>query len=531
MTLKLCIVKFPSAVAGTISLQPVKVGGTPVIIGREEKCSLVLSDPKRFVSREHCRIVSEGGNLVLWVVSKTNGVQIDNRDVEPGEKHILSLGERIIIGEYELALEEDIDTESTQYIPVVPAPVGLLVPESHSSQKLSSDDPFGFNSPSDNFLLPNDSPSALGGVFAANTDFNSQQSKSSSHAFEPSNPFAELDEPFPDKNNNSNIQQPSSNVFVPSDPFAELDKPFPDSKANSNIQQPSSNLFVPSDPFAELDEPFTDKNNNSRTQESNRHTLVDDNPFAELGISGVPVSDPLEKNDDPHGFNDSWINFKVKPVEIGASSINHVQPINEPFSPKAESEPIAKESKSISNNNEEAITKLLIDALGVDADRIVGVDDKELVQRVGLLLNKSVDLILTLLRLRAEVKDEMGDGRTGLSTDANNPLKISPNVVVALNFLLGKPVPGFMNYNKAIKAAADDIIDHDRSLLTVPQYACQDILQQLSPEKIEEEVEKIGGIGIKIQIQKDAKCWAQYKKTHTACHANLDQVIKKAFSV
>ncbi|MEN9429260.1 MAG: hypothetical protein RJA86_119 [Pseudomonadota bacterium] len=501
MTLKLCIVKFPSAVAGKISLQPVTVGNAPVVIGREEKCSLVLSDPKRFVSREHCRIVHDGGNLVLWVISKTNGVQIDNRDVEPGEKHILSLGERIIIGEYELALEEDIDTESTQYIPVVPAPVGLLVPESHSSQKLSSDDPFGFNSPSDNFLVPNDSPSALGGVFAANTDFNSQQSKSSSHAFEPSNPFAELDEPFPDKNK------------------------------NSNIQQPSSNLFVPSDPFAELDEPFTDKNDNSHTQASNRHTLVDDNPFAELGISGLPVSNPLERNDDPHGFNDSWINFKVKPVEIGASSINHVQPINEPFSQKAESESIAKESNSISNNNEEVITKLLIDALGVDADRIVGVDDKELVQRVGLLLNKSVDLIITLLRLRAEVKDEMGDGRTGLSTDANNPLKISPNVVVALNFLLGKPVLGFMNYNKAINLASDDVIDHNRRLLTVPQYACQHVLQQLSPEKIEEEVEKIGGIGIKIQIQKDAKCWAQYKKTHTACHANLDQVIKKAFSV
>jgi type VI secretion system FHA domain protein len=439
--------------------------------------------------------------LILWVVSKTNGVQIDNRDVEPGEKHILSLGERIIIGEYELALEKEIDTESTQYIPVVPAPVGLLVPESHSSQKLSSDDPFGFNSPSDNFLVPNDSPSALGGVFAANTDFNSQQSKSSSHAFEPSNPFAELDEPFPDKNK------------------------------NSNIQQPSSNLFVPSDPFAELDEPFTDKNDNSHTQASNRHTLVDDNPFAELGISGLPVSNPLERNDDPHGFNDSWINFKVKPVEIGVSSINHVQPINEPFSQKAESESIAKESNSISNNNEEVITKLLIDALGVDADRIVGVDDKELVQRVGLLLNKSVDLIITLLRLRAEVKDEMGDGRTGLSTDANNPLKISPNVVVALNFLLGKPVLGFMNYNKAINLASDDVIDHNRRLLTVPQYACQHVLQQLSPQKIEEEVEKIGGIGIKIQIQKDAKCWAQYKKTHTACHANLDQVIKKAFNV
>ena len=272
MTLKLCIVKFPSAVAGTISLQPVTVGNAPVVIGRDEKCSLVLSDPKRFVSREHCRIVSEGGNLILWVVSKTNGVQIDNRDVEPGEKHILSLGERIIIGEYELALEEDIDTESTQYIPVVPAPVGLLVPESHSSQKLSSDDPFGFNSPSDNFLVPNDSPSALGGVFAANTDFNSQQSKSSSHAFEPSNPFA------------------------------ELDKSSPNQKANSHTQEPSSNLFVPSDPFAELDEPFTDKNDNSHTQASNRHTLVDDNPFAELGISGLPVSNPLERNDDPHGL-------------------------------------------------------------------------------------------------------------------------------------------------------------------------------------------------------------------------------------
>lgn len=485
MARQLRIVKFPSAVAANISLQPITVGEEPLVIGRDEKCNLILPDTNRFVSREHCRIAMDGASLTLWVLSKVNGVQVDNRDVEPGEKHILSVGEKIIIGEYELALEQQADNESTQFIPSKPVKPIFLEPEVKS---VTNDFDFG--------LEPQISPA---NPFAQSVPHHTEEQLSvPSQSFVPDNPFMDLAEPVPSLDNSLGMQSVlNKDVFVPDNPFFALAEP---------VSSISSHAFVPDNPFADLEQ------------------------TADIPQVIPEKIEPTTNADtqDVSGFNDSWVNFKVDAPKLSETSLNHVQPINEAFVVK--NEPITTYSKEL-KSNDETLMALLIKALGVDADRIIGVDDKEFVQRVGVLLNKSIELIVTLLRLRASVKDEMGDIRTLLNPHANNPLKISPNVVVALNFLLGKTELGFMNYASAINAAAEDIINHERSLLTVPQYACQQILSQLSPSEIESEVEKQGGLGIKIQIQKDAKSWNQYKKTYAECHANLDLVIKKAFNL
>ena len=105
------------------------------------------------------------------------------------------------------------------------------------------------------------------------------------------------------------------------------------------------------------------------------------------------------------------------------------------------------------------------------------------------------------------LKQEVGVERTTMNPDVNNPLKFSPNVDVALSYVLGERMPGFMSYDVAIKEAAGDIVSHDSLLLNAGQSACKDLLRQLSPAVIEAEVEQTGGLGAKIPVQKDAKAW------------------------
>jgi type VI secretion system FHA domain protein len=76
-----------------------------LIIGRSDDCGLVLTDPLRLVSRQHAQVVVDGqaarvrclSSRPLWV----NDVQLD-----PDGEQALSLGDRLRIGRFELAVEQ-----------------------------------------------------------------------------------------------------------------------------------------------------------------------------------------------------------------------------------------------------------------------------------------------------------------------------------------------------------------------------------------------------------------------------------------
>lgn len=173
--------------------------------------------------------------------------------------------------------------------------------------------------------------------------------------------------------------------------------------------------------------------------------------------------------------------------------------------------------------------KLLIEALGLDYERFATIDEKELIQRVGFLLSNSLTLIVDLLRLRSATKVEVGTAATTLTVNHNNPLKYSPNSVVALGYLLGKQQIGFMSYQEAVKSTREDLVSYNKDLLNVTQKLGKHILQELSPVIIEKNLDAKGGFSLKIPVQREAKLWTEYKKIHESCGANLDQIIKKVF--
>lgn len=264
----------------------------------------------------------------------------------------------------------------------------------------------------------------------------------------------------------------------------------------------------------------------TKHSESNPFDLMGTNIAEGYEKSTKQSSHELMSEDVVDIFGLSNNNYTAKEVNQKDSSYDHAHPINESINNIL---PIIKEQENSLPSIVSDTKKLLIDALGLDYERFVNIDEKELIQRVGFLLSNSLNLIVDLLRLRSVTKLEVGTAATTLTINHNNPLKYSPNSVVALGYLLGKPQIGFMSYQEAIKATKEDLVSYNKDLLNVTQKLGKHILQELSPVTIESSLESKGGFALKIPVQREAKLWTEYKKLHETCDANLDQIIKKVF--
>lgn len=449
---KLSILKLPTASAAELTQRSLLLNKDYLVIGRSEKCDLVLFDEHRLISREHFSLKKQNTDWILTVLSTVNSVQVGDREVGSNEQHILVEGEHIFLGAYELLFETALDDNKTQFAPIDASkdndPFGSL-PKNNVSPILSDDDPFGFLDKIEPTVSAAPDPLLLSGVVDV---FGLDEVKIAS-----SPTISVLD-----------IGGISANVDT--DPFAFMNG----SSMSDNVLNSEQGAVV--DVFG-LDSTSPDK-----------------------------LSTPII-NDSPSPFE-------------------HIHPINEPIPmPVINNEDTTSVSSLINTDSK----KLLIDALGLDYERFANIDEKELIQRVGFLLSNSMSLIVDLLRLRSVTKVEVGTVATTLAINNNNPLKYSPNSVVALGYLLGKQQIGFMSYQEAVKSTREDLVSYNKDLLNVTQKLGKHILQELSPVTIETNLDAKGGFSLKIPVQREAKLWTEYKKIHESCDANLDQIIKKVF--
>lgn len=435
MSFRLHILKLPTASLAETNKRSLLLNKDLLVVGRSEKCDLVLFDEHRLISREHFTLQRQNEDWVLHVVSTVNSVQINEREVGSSERHLLQEGEHIFVGAYELRFERVVDDSKTQFAPVEVAKNKELSPleEFTISNTVSVEqDPFAdflqdvkkeFNSTPDTF-----SPSDMGGRSGVVDVFG-------------------LDTP--------------SDVLMPS---------------SFDIQEEKTELPI---------------------------------------ISGTV---------DIFGL-DSHSKQKEEPQSAAAVSFEHAHPIHEPMTNLS----ALGFNPNLVLNEGNTTKRLLIEALGLEYERFSTLDEKELIDKIGFLLSSSLGVIVDLLRLRSATKLEVGTVATTLTVNNNNPLKYSPNAVVALGYLLGKPQIGFMSYQDSMKSTRDDLVAYNRDLLNVTQKLGKQILKELSPVTIEADLDSKGGFSAKIPVQREAKLWAEYKKQYESCDVNLDQIIKKVF--
>ena len=74
-------------------------------IGRSVDCTLVLTDPLRLVSRQHAQIIAAGQAARVRCISNKTPLWVNGVQVDPGGERALSVGDRLRIGGFELAVE------------------------------------------------------------------------------------------------------------------------------------------------------------------------------------------------------------------------------------------------------------------------------------------------------------------------------------------------------------------------------------------------------------------------------------------
>jgi len=76
-----------------------------VIIGRSPECDLVLADPLRRVSRQHAQVTALGEDALVRCISGTTPLWVNDTQVAPSDEMVLSVGDCLRIGGFELAVE------------------------------------------------------------------------------------------------------------------------------------------------------------------------------------------------------------------------------------------------------------------------------------------------------------------------------------------------------------------------------------------------------------------------------------------
>jgi FHA domain-containing protein len=113
-----------------------------------------------------------------------------------------------------------------------------------------------------------------------------------------------------------------------------------------------------------------------------------------------------------------------------------------------------------------ALTAALREGLGVPnlpADALVLTP--ALMRLMGRLVHEATRGTVDLLMARAALKREIRAEVTMIVSRENNPLKFSPSTEVALGHLLSPPARGFMEADKAMRDAYDDLRAHQFAFL------------------------------------------------------------------
>ena len=156
--------------------------------------------------------------------------------------------------------------------------------------------------------------------------------------------------------------------------------------------------------------------------------------------------------------------------------------------------------------------RALAKAAGIPEDVLAQKDSAELGREIGIVLRLLTENLMQLLSARQQAK-RLARTAAHTSIDAvnNNPLKFSPSSDDALRIMFGPTHPSYLDAQRAIGQAFDDLKAHQLKTFSAMQHALTMITAGLDPKTIQREAEGgSGGIGGLLQWRK-AKLWDAYE--------------------
>lgn len=466
-------VKLTFQSSGTIpgDAQPMQMQGGSLTIGRGPSNDVVLPDPDRMLSKNHCVIEDHNGN-VLVVDLSTNGTFLNYSKIPLGKIPTpLNTGDVLCIGSYELVVEIGGGLPDFEDMIAAPAAAAQISPgvagDAPDVMKLLDD-----AGPGGDFL--DDLLGAEGGPTGP-----SQM-----------NPVDPIDDLLP--------------------PLGEDEDPFfqkPDdgrdgTGASLPMHNPSASdaYSVPNASLAQIPDDWDD-------------------------LLGGPV-DPPPLQTPPQAAPPS-------PAPIPAPQ-QPPQPKTPPDLPRDEApvEPAAKPDpvepatpEPVSGDAARAFLK----ALGTEN---TGIEDKDLTNtmaRMGRVMQTLITGLREILMTRTSIKSEFRIEQTMIGAGGNNPLKFSISADQAIEAMVRPTTKGYLSPESAAEQALDDIKAHEVAMITGMEAALKGILAKLDPEVLAGQIETSGAFG-SILRGKKARYWEVYEKIYAEISDQAENDFHDLFS-
>ena len=482
-------------------------GGT---IGRTDTNTLVLDDPERTVSRVHAMVLFRQGQFFI-VDQGSNPLQMNGSPLGLSKEAALAEGDRLQLGSFELVVSEagarnagDAEVPGALVSPVLPG----------------ADDPFA---------------DLMAGLTPAPAPV----------VHQPSMPDSSL---FPDPLGLAPVQAVHSPGAHSADPFADLFASSPGDPASTmdglaGVAAPSpgidelfglGSLGIGADPLAmsPLAAPLAQPNTAPSVdplralQESARPGLpaqADQVPVLQQAFKPPQArmeaaqSVPTER---PAAAAHAAPLHKQGPVGLGLEVAS--MDLAAPAAGRSADTPPAAGAR-----HEELLAAFL---RGVGSNyQMPEVLTPELMERMGSLLRTSADGVLQLLLTRQEFKRGLRSEVTMISTEANNPLKFSPTVEVALAHLLGSGTRGFMPADEAMSNAFADLRAHQFGMMVGLRAAFAHVLEVFTPEKLEQRISEKSRLDSLFTANRKAKLWDQFCQLYVGIAAEAEDDFHSLF--
>ena len=494
-------------------------GGT---IGRADTNTLVLVDPDRTVSRVHAQVLCREGQY--FVIDRgSNPMQCNGVSLGSGKEAPLADGTRLVVGSFELSVRM-----TAAAPPALAIPNTVMSAPTAAAPASASDDPFadllaGLGPPAAPAAGPGAAAASHGKAAApASADAllfpDPMESGSRNAQAAQADPFANLLGPTPSS-------APSAGLGALDD-FSDLGAPPAHGKA-AGIDELFGGMGggggIGGDPLAlsPLADPLLQPNTASSADPlaalqsaapatptpRSDHVPIDQFGFTPpRAVTPPPPPPPPPPLEALPQFDD----ITGQPVRISGPEV-----ASKPFEPppppplpvQRAPAPAAPRVERTASDDELLAAFLRGLASTHQPPEML---TPGLMERIGSILRSATEGTLQLLLTRQEFKREVRADVTMIAAQANNPLKFSPTVEVALAHLLGPGVRGFMPPEAAMRDAFNDLRAHQFGVMVGMRAALAHVIARFEPEELEKKISSKSALDALFSANRKAKLWDQF---------------------
>ncbi len=490
---------------------PIMMRGPSLTIGRGQENDIVLPDPDRLISKNHCAIEDQNGNVVVIDFS-TNGTFLNYGKVPLGRVPTpLNDGDVLSMGAYEMVVAITTGKPVNPYADL-PPPVDDG-PVSHGQADAAPD-----------LMDLLDGPSAKKHDFLDDL-MGAEPPKGPSQIMR-EDPIDELSLPALPGEDDPILGR----IPDPLDDFAgaSLGQHSASGSDSFRSSQPRSSV-IPDDWDDDLLSPGGAKNDSdpfaAPPPAAAARPVPDLPPDAFDGLMPGQTTPPTAAKPPAARAAPAEVagpDDGTSPFAAGAAAAAARTPAT--AAPKAPPPAAAPARAATSSGHSDAARAFFV---GAGAEDVVIPDDQmaATMERLGAVMKTMIEGLRDVLMTRSSIKGEFRMERTQISAGGNNPLKFALSPEHAVEMILRPKAKGYMEGSVAVAEALADIKAHEVAMVTGMEAAIRGVMAQLDPKKMDE---KAGSGGV--LSNRKAKLWDEYEKLYTKMAGQADNDFHEFFS-